>query len=254
MDCSPPGSSVHGILQARILEGVAISSSRGSSQSRDRTCVSYVSCIGRQVLYHYHHLGSPYISPFPLEPPSPSTLSHRSGLLQSLSLSCLHVIFLSYWKDSGYFLLLVVLQLASLVTPDLSYLLRPLPLLKLYTHTNHALLPSDLILLLSCFSVGILNVHLDQSINSTCQESQVVCCDWGRMAQNKFQNMLYKMCIAQLFQNISRLKIFFNGRSIQVPQASLIWNFTINLIHLNSIWHLPNTLKGRKKGTNSALG
>ena len=37
MDCSPPGSSVHGILQARILEWDAISSSRGSSQPRDRT-------------------------------------------------------------------------------------------------------------------------------------------------------------------------------------------------------------------------
>ena len=36
MDCSPPGSSVHGILQARTLEWVAISSSRGSSQPRDR--------------------------------------------------------------------------------------------------------------------------------------------------------------------------------------------------------------------------
>ena len=35
MDCSPPGSSVHGILQARILEWVAISISRGSSQLRD---------------------------------------------------------------------------------------------------------------------------------------------------------------------------------------------------------------------------
>ena len=37
MDCSPPGSSVHGILQARILEWVAMFSSRGSSQCRDRT-------------------------------------------------------------------------------------------------------------------------------------------------------------------------------------------------------------------------
>ena len=35
MDCSPPGSSIHGILQARILEWVAISFSRGSSQPRD---------------------------------------------------------------------------------------------------------------------------------------------------------------------------------------------------------------------------
>ena len=45
MDCSPPGSSVHGILQARILEWVAMPSSRGSSRPRDRTCVSYVSGI-----------------------------------------------------------------------------------------------------------------------------------------------------------------------------------------------------------------
>jgi len=40
MDCSPPGFSVHGIFQARILEWVAISSSRGSSQPRDQTQVS----------------------------------------------------------------------------------------------------------------------------------------------------------------------------------------------------------------------
>ena len=44
VDCSLPGSSVHGILQARILEWVAMPSSRGSSQPRDRTCVSYCSC------------------------------------------------------------------------------------------------------------------------------------------------------------------------------------------------------------------
>ena len=52
MDCSPPGSSIHGIFQARILERVAVPSSRGSSQPRDRTHISYVSCIGRRVLYH----------------------------------------------------------------------------------------------------------------------------------------------------------------------------------------------------------
>ena len=44
MDCSPPRSSVRGILQARTLEWVAISSSRGSSWPRDRTRVSFVSC------------------------------------------------------------------------------------------------------------------------------------------------------------------------------------------------------------------
>ena len=49
MDCSPPGSSVHGLLQARILEWVAMPSSRGSSRHRDGT---QVCCTGRQVLYH----------------------------------------------------------------------------------------------------------------------------------------------------------------------------------------------------------
>ena len=51
MDCSLPASSVHGILQARILEWVAMPSSRGSSLPRDRTHVSYVSCIGGQFFY-----------------------------------------------------------------------------------------------------------------------------------------------------------------------------------------------------------
>ena len=45
MDCSPPGSSVQGILQARILEWVAISCFRWSSQPRDQTCVCCISCI-----------------------------------------------------------------------------------------------------------------------------------------------------------------------------------------------------------------
>ena len=45
IDCSPPGSSVHGILQARILEWVAMPCSRGSSWPSNRTCISYFSCI-----------------------------------------------------------------------------------------------------------------------------------------------------------------------------------------------------------------
>ena len=53
MDCSPPGSSVHGISQARILKWVVISFSRGSSPPRDGTQVSCISCIGRQILYHW---------------------------------------------------------------------------------------------------------------------------------------------------------------------------------------------------------
>ena len=51
MDYSPPGSSVHGISQARILEWIAISFSRGSSQSRDWTHISCIFCIGRKILY-----------------------------------------------------------------------------------------------------------------------------------------------------------------------------------------------------------
>ena len=42
MDSSPPGSTIHGIFQARILEWAAISFSRGSSQPRDGTCVSCI--------------------------------------------------------------------------------------------------------------------------------------------------------------------------------------------------------------------
>ena len=48
--CSLPGSSVHGISQERILKWVAISSSRRSSWPRDQT---WVSCIGRWILYHW---------------------------------------------------------------------------------------------------------------------------------------------------------------------------------------------------------
>ena len=53
MDWSPPGSSVHGILQARILEWVAISFSRGSSWPRDRTQVSRIAgrCFKLNELY-----------------------------------------------------------------------------------------------------------------------------------------------------------------------------------------------------------
>ena len=54
-DCSLPGSSIHGILQARILEWVAVPFSRGSSQTRDRIQVSR---INRQILYQLSYQGS----------------------------------------------------------------------------------------------------------------------------------------------------------------------------------------------------
>ena len=50
MDCSLPGSSVHGISQSRILEWVALSASRESSSPKGQT---HISCIGRQILYHW---------------------------------------------------------------------------------------------------------------------------------------------------------------------------------------------------------
>ena len=63
MDCSQPGFSVHGISQARIPEWVAISFSRGSSLSRDQTCIS---CIAGGFFFFFFlplsHLESPLVS------------------------------------------------------------------------------------------------------------------------------------------------------------------------------------------------
>ena len=61
MDCGLLGSSVHGILQARILECIAMPSSKGSSWPRNWTRISYVSCIGRWVLYHWSHQEALYM-------------------------------------------------------------------------------------------------------------------------------------------------------------------------------------------------
>ena len=61
MDCRLPSSSVHGILQERKNTGVGCHALlKASSQTRDRTCVSYVSCIGRWVLYHWVTLKQAY--------------------------------------------------------------------------------------------------------------------------------------------------------------------------------------------------
>ena len=53
-----PGFSLHGILQARVLEWVAMPYSRRASQPRDQTCISCVSCIVRWVVYQLSHLGN----------------------------------------------------------------------------------------------------------------------------------------------------------------------------------------------------
>ena len=79
-DCSPPGSSVHGILQARILERVAVPFSMGSSQPRDQTRFPY---IGRWILYRVTTISClcPYVpslvSPPPHIPPPRSSQTTR---------------------------------------------------------------------------------------------------------------------------------------------------------------------------------
>ena len=75
MDCSSPGSPVHGILQARILKWLVLPSSRGSSWHRDQTRVSCISCIGRQILLPLCNLGSPKtMEIFPTQVSNPSLL------------------------------------------------------------------------------------------------------------------------------------------------------------------------------------
>ena len=76
-DCSLPGSSVRGILQARMLEWVAISSSRGSSPSRDRAHTSCGSCIGRRVRYHRASPVCLILSLFPSHTEPWGTVSHK---------------------------------------------------------------------------------------------------------------------------------------------------------------------------------
>jgi len=86
MDYSPPGSSVHGILQARILEWIAMPSSKGSFPSRDQTHISCISCTGRWMLFHctvletaYHLQPQVNSTPFSL-PYITQTLSKKSQM------------------------------------------------------------------------------------------------------------------------------------------------------------------------------
>ena len=77
IDCSPPGSSFHEILQARILQWVAMPSFSRSSWLSDWTCISYVSCISRRVLYHSCHLGSPEFPDHRSNPGLQQSSEHR---------------------------------------------------------------------------------------------------------------------------------------------------------------------------------
>ena len=86
--CSPPGSSVHMVLQARVLEWGATPSYKGSSPPRDRTRASCFSCIGRRILYHWASWGSPKsrISTLIKEPPEVRIQEGGMGPDQTLNL------------------------------------------------------------------------------------------------------------------------------------------------------------------------
>ena len=101
MDCSPPGSSVYGICQARILEWVAISFSRGSFQLRGRTYITCVPCISRYFLY----MRSPFDILFLAKGLSRvfsrnkfEGISSAFSLLYSPTLTSIH----DYWKNHSF--------------------------------------------------------------------------------------------------------------------------------------------------------
>ena len=112
LDCSPPSFSVHGILQARILEWVAIASSRGSSRPRDWTCVSYGPALaGRffttsttwQPLFHAF---IKYIS----------THAPRTPRCPAFILILWVLILLVISRSSGVYIYLYILNLIALVS------------------------------------------------------------------------------------------------------------------------------------------
>ena len=120
MDCNPPGSSVHGILQARIMEWVAMPSPRGSSQLRDQTHVSYVSCIGRWVLYHSCHLFSSVqsLSHVPLLA-TPWTAAHQASLSITNSQSLLKLMYIESVIPYNYLILCHPLLLPPSIFPSI---------------------------------------------------------------------------------------------------------------------------------------
>ena len=123
MDYSPLGSSVHGILQARILEWVAMPSSKGSSQPRDRTCVS---CIGGWILYHWATWEA-QLSQASGEQSCPSHLQSKKQLFDLFYKLDFHPNGHHYWELT----MVVVVQLLSrvqlFVTPWAAAHQAPLP-------------------------------------------------------------------------------------------------------------------------------
>ena len=119
MDCSPPGFSVHGILQARILEWGAMPSSRGSSQPRDWTHVSHVAggfftiWATREAQEYWSGYSNPSPEDLPdpgIEPGSPALQANSlsAELQQERPIISIASFYFSYWK--GYFITLSIRQ------------------------------------------------------------------------------------------------------------------------------------------------
>ena len=116
VDCSPPGSAVPGILQARILEWVPISPSRGSSRPRDQT---HVSCIAERFFTVCHQETNAEVSVKQPLGNSQIKLSDPSSLIcLSLSLS----LFFSYHSHYGRMPFIKKKKRKTLVLDSMTYL------------------------------------------------------------------------------------------------------------------------------------
>ena len=106
-----------GFSREELLEWVAMTSSRGSSWCRDWTHISYVSCIGRWVIYHWHHLGSPaHQACYPWDSPWKNTgvgfMPSSKGSSRSRDRTCVSYICLPInsclLTDLPYFLIFLI--------------------------------------------------------------------------------------------------------------------------------------------------
>ena len=110
MDCSPPSSTIHGISQARILEWVAISFFRRSSQPRDRTRVS---CFERWILYHWATRCS--VTQLCLTLVTPWTASCQASLSFTIFLNLLQLMSIESVMPSNHLILCPLLFLPSIL-------------------------------------------------------------------------------------------------------------------------------------------
>ena len=142
-----PGFSVHGISQARILEWVVISFSRGSSRPKDRTCFS---CIGRRILYLWAKI--------PQKPENWVNWESSEDLSKYGKIQC----YLCQWREcvrKGWWLVEDIMREAEVTLPG------PLHLSSQWNSTEVDPLASRLLLLLADKALGPLSNFLDPAIS-----------------------------------------------------------------------------------------